>query len=51
MGLLVHPPKLGDPSYELYKKEHDEIFQSLKRRSELVTSTLNKVKGVLYVVL
>lgn len=49
MGLLVHPPKVGDPSYELFHREHEEIFQSLKRRSQLVTSTLNKVKGVSYV--
>eukprot|EP01127_Copromyxa_protea_P016687 TRINITY_DN49_c0_g1_i1.p1 TRINITY_DN49_c0_g1~~TRINITY_DN49_c0_g1_i1.p1 ORF type:complete len:501 (+),score=132.94 TRINITY_DN49_c0_g1_i1:57-1559(+) len=46
MGLLVNPPKVGDPSYEVYAKEHDQILQSMKRRSELVTSTLNKVEGV-----
>jgi len=44
-GLMVKPPKLGDPSYPLFVKERDAVFNSLKRRAEKVFDCLNKIPG------
>jgi aspartate/methionine/tyrosine aminotransferase len=46
VGLMVNPPKPSDPSYPLYREEYDRVYSSLKRRSELVTKTLNKMEGI-----
>jgi alanine transaminase len=45
-GLMVNPPKAGEPSFALYQKEHDGIFESLKRRAKLLVESLNKVPGI-----
>lgn len=44
--LMVTPPKPGEPSYELYKKETDSIYQSLKRRAAKLNAGLNRLEGV-----
>jgi len=46
MSLVVNPPKPGDPSHALYAKETGDIYASLKRRAQLVTSFLNALEGV-----
>lgn len=46
VGLMVNPPKSGDPSYELYKKECRETYESLKRRAEMITVAFNSLEGV-----
>jgi len=46
VGLMVNPPKPGDPSYLSYSKERDEIYESLKRRAQKLTDALNKLEGV-----
>ncbi|CAL1156060.1 unnamed protein product, partial [Cladocopium goreaui] len=46
VGLMVNPPQLGDPSYELFQKETSGIFESLKRRALRLTDALNKVPGI-----
>jgi alanine transaminase len=46
MGLKVNPPRIGDVSYPLYRKEKDAIIQSLGRRAAKLTSALNKLPGV-----
>lgn len=43
---MVNPPKVGDPSYFLYQKERDEIYDSLKRRAIKLTTFLNTLEGV-----
>jgi len=46
---MVNPPKEGVNSPEavaLYKKETDEIFGGLKKRSKLLTEKLNKIPGI-----
>lgn len=50
---MVNPPKPGSPSYELYKKEYDEIFgisnlnlESLKRRAQKLAKAFNSLQGV-----
>jgi len=44
-GLMVKPPRVGDPSYPVYMQEITGIFESLKRRAEKVYASLNKVPG------
>eukprot|EP01125_Pyxidicula_operculata_P015300 TRINITY_DN5180_c0_g1_i1.p1 TRINITY_DN5180_c0_g1~~TRINITY_DN5180_c0_g1_i1.p1 ORF type:complete len:489 (-),score=124.51 TRINITY_DN5180_c0_g1_i1:116-1582(-) len=46
MSLMVKPPKEGDASWELYKTERDQIYESLKRRAQLVVNKLNTCKGI-----
>eukprot|EP01147_Barroeca_monosierra_P009609 gene9609-1831_t len=56
VGLMCNPPKPGDPSYDLYHMECNAIFQSLKRRAEMLSIAFNSlpdvscqpVKGALY---
>jgi aspartate/methionine/tyrosine aminotransferase len=46
MGLVVNPPKEGETSFALYKKERDDIYNSLKRRAQKLIAALNKLEGV-----
>lgn len=46
MSLMVNPPKPGDESYELWKKEHDEGLASLRRRAHAMTDGFNALEGV-----
>eukprot|EP01135_Chromosphaera_perkinsii_P009550 Nk52_evm1s1809 gene=Nk52_evmTU1s1809 len=43
---MVNPPKEGEPSYELYHKETTGIFESLKRRAEILVKAFNEMEGV-----
>mmetsp|Transcript_31190 Transcript_31190/g.61480 ORF Transcript_31190/g.61480 Transcript_31190/m.61480 type:complete len:200 (+) Transcript_31190:116-715(+) len=43
--LTVRPPKAGEASYELYKKELGDALDSLKRRAKKVAATLNGLEG------
>ncbi|XP_054009715.1 alanine aminotransferase 1 [Hylaeus anthracinus] len=45
MDVVVNPPKPGEPSYELFKKEKEETLRSLAERSKLVVDTLNSIPG------
>jgi len=45
-GLMVNPPKLGEPSYATYMAERDEILASLKRRAAKLVAALNELEGV-----
>ncbi|CAF3320841.1 unnamed protein product [Rotaria socialis] len=46
MGAIINPPKEGEPSYELYKKERLDIVNRLKQKAELVSKLFNSVEGV-----
>jgi len=46
MGTVVDPPKPGEPSYELFIKEKNEVLSGLKEKGRLVTELLNKIEGV-----
>lgn len=46
LSLMVRPPAAGEPSYDLYVQQRDEIYSSLKRRAQLVTSTMNTMAGI-----
>ncbi|KIJ33545.1 hypothetical protein M422DRAFT_35465 [Sphaerobolus stellatus SS14] len=43
---LVRPPKAGDPSYDLWKKETDAIHEALANRTKVMAERLNKMEGV-----
>jgi alanine transaminase len=45
-GLMVQPPKSGEPSYTSYCNERDAILSSLKSRATKVSSSLNALPGV-----
>ncbi|GJJ14573.1 hypothetical protein Clacol_008838 [Clathrus columnatus] len=42
---LVRPPRPGDESYELWKKETDEIHQALASRTRIMAERLNQLEG------
>lgn len=44
--LMVNPPQEGSPSYELYKKEYDDIFNSLKNRAHVLYEAFKGMEGV-----
>lgn len=44
--LMVNPPKEGDESYALYKKEYDYIYQSLKERAYALFEAFKTMEGV-----
>ncbi len=43
---MVHPPKPGDPSYELYNREKTAILEELKTRATLLVQGLNQIDGI-----
>ncbi|KAL6306874.1 transaminase [Sparassis latifolia] len=43
---MVRPPKPGEPSYALWKKETDMIHAALRHRTQLMAGRLNKLPGV-----
>lgn len=44
-ALMVRGPKPGDESYESHEAEKRAIFESLKRRSKIVSDGINSIKG------
>jgi aspartate/methionine/tyrosine aminotransferase len=43
---MVHPPKPGDPSYELYNREKKTILEEMKKRAALLAEGLNQIDGI-----
>jgi alanine transaminase len=43
---MTHPPVEGEPSYELYKKEYDAIFEGLKVRANALYDAFKGMEGV-----
>lgn len=43
---MVNPPKEGDESYELYKKEYDGIYKGLHERANALFEAFKKMEGV-----
>lgn len=46
LSLMVEPPQEGDPSHALYVHERDAIYNSLKRRAQLLVRALNELPGI-----
>ena len=45
-GLMVNPPKQGQPSYEHYRQQRDDVLHSLAHRALLVARTLNACTNI-----
>ncbi|KAF8056941.1 alanine aminotransferase [Lyophyllum atratum] len=43
---MVRPPKVGEESYELWKKETDSIHAALAKRTKTMAARLNALPGV-----
>lgn len=43
---MVNPPKPGEPSYELYRKEYDGIFNGLRDRATALFEAFQGMEGV-----
>ena len=46
LGLMVNPPRPGDTSYPLYKREKQGLIASLQRRARLITDAFNSLEDV-----
>ncbi|KAK3384533.1 pyridoxal phosphate-dependent transferase [Lasiosphaeria ovina] len=44
--LMVNPPKPGEPSHDLYRKEYDGIFNGLKERAMALHKAFEQMEGV-----
>lgn len=44
--LMVNPPKAGDPSYELYQKEYNGIYEGLHQRANALHKAFSEMEGV-----
>jgi alanine transaminase len=44
--LMVNPPKEGEPSFELYNKEYNGIFEGLKLRATALHKAFTEMEGV-----
>ncbi|KAI9712700.1 MAG: hypothetical protein M1820_001321 [Bogoriella megaspora] len=43
---MVNPPKPGEPSYELYKQEYDDISNGLQQRANALYNAFSEMEGV-----
>lgn len=46
VNIMCAPPIPGDKSYAKYHQETEAIYNSLRRRAEMVTKTFNELQGV-----
>ncbi|KAH8729356.1 pyridoxal phosphate-dependent transferase [Ilyonectria robusta] len=44
--LMVNPPKEGSPSYELYQREYNGIFDGLRQRATALHKAFDQMEGV-----
>ena len=46
VSIMTRPPKEGDPSFELYNQEKNNVLNQLKERSIILTEELNNIPGI-----
>jgi alanine transaminase len=46
MAVVVNPPKPGEPSYEQFEQEKNQVLGDLKKKATMTTETLNSIEGV-----
>lgn len=46
LGLMVNPPKPGQPSYPLYRREKQALIDSMGRRARMIADGFNNLEGV-----
>jgi len=44
--MMVNPPREGEPSYPLYRKEYDYIFHALRDRAQALYKAFQEMEGV-----
>ncbi|KAH6618104.1 pyridoxal phosphate-dependent transferase [Chaetomium sp. MPI-SDFR-AT-0129] len=44
--LMVNPPRPGEPSYELYNREYNSIFNGLRERATALHKAFEQMEGV-----
>lgn len=44
--MMVNPPKEGEPSYELYQKEYNSIYEGLRDRANALYDAFKQMEGV-----
>ena len=45
LGIVVNGPKKGEPSFETFEKEKNQVLSELKAKGKMVTDTLNSLPG------
>ena len=46
MECVVNPPQPGEPSYDVFTKEKNEVLESLAVRAKMVAETFNSVSNM-----
>ncbi|KAL8593027.1 hypothetical protein ACOMHN_017957 [Nucella lapillus] len=46
MDVVVNPPRPGEPSYDLFKKEREMVLGQLAEKAKMVTETFNSIPGI-----
>ncbi|KAH0572253.1 Alanine aminotransferase [Spironucleus salmonicida] len=46
MDAIVKPPKAGEPSYEVWKREYQSILDSLTKKAHMVATEMNSWEGI-----
>ncbi|KAK6186155.1 hypothetical protein SNE40_008250 [Patella caerulea] len=46
MGVVVNPPKPGEPSYDIFQKEKSTVLGQLAEKATMVTETFNSIEGI-----
>ncbi|KAA0196862.1 Alanine aminotransferase [Fasciolopsis buskii] len=45
LDVVVNPPQPGEPSYESYTKEKNDVLSALQQKATLITESLNALPG------
>jgi len=46
MDCVVNPPRVGEPSYELFQQEKAAVLKSLSERALMIEKTFNSIPGM-----
>jgi len=46
MDCIVNPPKQGDPSFQLFQEEKQNVLAQLKAKGKLITELFNSIEGI-----
>jgi alanine transaminase len=46
LEMMVNPPKEGDPSFSLYQKEYNAVFEGLRQRATALHNAFKEMEGV-----
>ncbi|ESO08006.1 hypothetical protein HELRODRAFT_185412 [Helobdella robusta] len=46
MGVVVNPPRPGEPSYRQFISEKDHVLGELKEKAQLTSRLLNEIEGI-----